>query len=58
MLYYKEYLLSPEAEWVVFIHGAGGSSAVWFKQLKDFRKTTDAAAASDTPLPGEADFPA
>lgn len=38
MLYYKEYLLSPEAEWVVFIHGAGGSSAVWFKQLKDFRK--------------------
>ena len=38
MLYYKEYLLSPEAEWVVFIHGAGGSSTVWFKQLKDFRK--------------------
>src|SRR5690606_31799833 len=24
--------------WVIFIHGAGGSSAVWYKQLKDFRK--------------------
>lgn len=23
-------------EWVVFIHGAGGSSAVWYKQVKPF----------------------
>lgn len=36
MLYYKEYILNEGAEWVVFIHGAGGSSAVWFKQLKAF----------------------
>jgi pimeloyl-ACP methyl ester carboxylesterase len=38
MLYYKEYILSPTADWVVFIHGAGGSSAIWYKQLKDFKQ--------------------
>lgn len=24
--------------WVTFVHGAGGSSAIWFKQVKEFRK--------------------
>lgn len=38
MLYYKEFVHPQSREWVVFIHGAGGSSAVWFKQLKDFKK--------------------
>ncbi|GAA0877633.1 alpha/beta hydrolase [Algoriphagus jejuensis] len=38
MLYFKEYLHPESKEWVVFIHGAGGSSAVWYKQLKEFRK--------------------
>lgn len=38
MLYYKEFHHSVSKEWVVFIHGAGGSSAVWYKQLKDFRE--------------------
>ena len=38
MLYYKQFLHSTSREWVVFIHGAGGSSAVWFKQLRDFQK--------------------
>ncbi len=37
MLYYKTFVKSQRAEWVVFIHGAGGSSAVWYKQLKEFR---------------------
>ena len=37
MLYYKEYFLNEKADWVVFVHGAGGSSAIWFKQLKDFK---------------------
>lgn len=36
MLYYKEYIKSEEADWVVFVHGAGGSSSIWFRQLKDF----------------------
>ncbi len=38
MLYFKEYVHPDSKEWVIFIHGAGGSSAVWYKQLKDFRK--------------------
>jgi pimeloyl-ACP methyl ester carboxylesterase len=38
MLYYKKFDHPTSKEWVVFIHGAGGSSAVWYKQLKDFQK--------------------
>ena len=39
MLYHTTYLNSNEkAQWVVFIHGAGGSSTVWYKQLKSFKQ--------------------
>ena len=38
MLYYKKYISSEEKDWVVFIHGAGGSSSIWFSQLRDFKK--------------------
>lgn len=38
MLYYKEFVHPSSSEWIVFIHGAGGSSAVWYKQLRDFQK--------------------
>ncbi|MDA0379239.1 MAG: alpha/beta fold hydrolase, partial [Bacteroidetes bacterium] len=38
MLSYKTFRNEETDEWVVFIHGAGGSSAVWFKQLRDFRE--------------------
>ncbi|MEX0720847.1 MAG: alpha/beta fold hydrolase [Balneolaceae bacterium] len=38
MLYYKEYKNSEDHDWVVFVHGAGGSSSIWFSQIKDFRK--------------------
>ncbi|MGL5948982.1 MAG: alpha/beta fold hydrolase [Aeromonas sp.] len=37
MLYHKTYELSPAHDWVVFVHGAGGSSSIWFKQLRFFR---------------------
>ncbi len=37
MLYYKKYEKNPENEWVVFVHGAGGSSSIWFQQLKAFK---------------------
>jgi len=37
MLHYKTFLKTEKEDWVVFIHGAGGSSSIWFKQLKDFR---------------------
>lgn len=36
MLYYKKIEKDPTRDWVVFIHGAGGSSAVWFKQIKEY----------------------
>lgn len=38
MLYYKKYKSSEEKDWVVFVHGAGGSSSIWFSQLRDFKK--------------------
>ena len=38
MLYYKTYHHPSGSEWVVFIHGAGGSSAIWHKQIREFRK--------------------
>jgi len=25
-------------QWVTFVHGAGGSSSIWFKQIRDFKK--------------------
>ena len=38
MLHYRTYEISPETPWVVFVHGAGGSSSIWFLQLKEFKK--------------------
>lgn len=38
MLYFKEYKKSDNHDWVVFVHGAGGSSSIWFSQIKDFKK--------------------
>ncbi|MBM3917820.1 MAG: alpha/beta hydrolase [Sphingomonadales bacterium] len=36
MLYSKSFIHRENTEWVVFVHGAGGSSSIWHKQLKDF----------------------
>ncbi len=38
MLHFKTYQLGPQQEWVVFVHGAGGSSSIWFKQVREFTK--------------------
>ncbi len=38
MLHYRKYDHATSTEWVTFIHGAGGSSSIWFKQVKEFRK--------------------
>ncbi|NTU93391.1 MAG: alpha/beta hydrolase [Chlorobiaceae bacterium] len=38
MLHYKTHQISDEAPWVVFVHGAGGSSSIWFMQIKEFVK--------------------
>ncbi len=37
MLYSKPFYNSPDKDWVVFIHGAGGSSNIWFRQLKAYQ---------------------
>lgn len=38
MLHYHTYYLGEERDWVVFVHGAGGSSSIWFKQIKAYKK--------------------
>ena len=38
MIYHRKFIHPKAKTWVVFIHGAGGSNVVWFKQLKEFKK--------------------
>jgi pimeloyl-ACP methyl ester carboxylesterase len=38
MLHHRTYILEPLADWVVLVHGAGGSSSIWFRQLRDYRE--------------------
>lgn len=38
LLFHKTYLHPTSDEWVVFVHGAGGSSSIWFKQIKAYRE--------------------
>jgi pimeloyl-ACP methyl ester carboxylesterase len=37
-LHHKVITHHTSKEWVVFIHGIGGSSSIWFKQIKEYRK--------------------
>lgn len=39
MLHYTTFLKNEDADWVTFVHGAGGSSSIWYKQIRDFRKS-------------------
>ncbi|USD66638.1 alpha/beta hydrolase [Vibrio sp. SCSIO 43136] len=38
LLFHKTYRHATSDEWVVFVHGAGGSSSIWFKQIKAYRQ--------------------
>ena len=38
MLHYSRYKHKTSSEWVTFVHGAGGSSSIWFKQIRDYSK--------------------
>ena len=38
MLNYSVYRTDENKQWVTFIHGAGGSSTIWFKQIKSFSR--------------------
>lgn len=38
MLNYYTYAHKESTTWVTFVHGAGGSSSIWFKQVREFKK--------------------
>ena len=38
LISYTIYKNETSTEWVTFVHGAGGSSSIWFKQIRDFQK--------------------
>jgi pimeloyl-ACP methyl ester carboxylesterase len=39
MIHYTKFLCkNKDAGWITFVHGAGGSSTIWFKQIKYFSK--------------------
>lgn len=38
MLNYTKYEHHTSQTWVTFVHGAGGSSSIWFKQIREFKK--------------------
>jgi pimeloyl-ACP methyl ester carboxylesterase len=38
MLHHTIYHHSATADWVTFVHGAGGSSSIWYKQIRDFKQ--------------------
>lgn len=38
MIHYKTYIRGEGYEWVTFVHGAGGSSSIWYKQIKAYKE--------------------
>lgn len=38
MLHYTLYRHKESTDWITFVHGAGGSSSIWFKQIRDFSR--------------------
>ena len=42
MIHYQVYKNQNTTKWVTFVHGAGGSSSIWFKQIRAFKKIFNA----------------
>ncbi len=38
MIHYSLYPHKTAQQWVTFVHGAGGSSSIWFKQIRAYTK--------------------
>lgn len=38
MLHHNTFLHPTAAAWVTFVHGAGGSSAIWYQQVREFSR--------------------
>ncbi len=39
MLHFRTFYKSNASSWVTFIHGVGGSSSIWFKQIREFKRS-------------------
>jgi pimeloyl-ACP methyl ester carboxylesterase len=37
MLHHRTFVADEARDWVVLVHGAGGSSSIWFRQLRAYR---------------------
>lgn len=38
MLHYTTYICGEDRDWAIFIHGLGGNSNIWYKQVDDYKK--------------------
>ena len=38
MIHYTKHFNTRSKTWVTFVHGAGGSSSIWYKQLREFAR--------------------
>ena len=38
VLHYRIYKNEYATEWLTLVHGAGGSSSIWYKQIRSFRE--------------------
>jgi pimeloyl-ACP methyl ester carboxylesterase len=38
VLHYRTYFVDTDRDWVVLVHGAGGNSSIWFRQLRAYRE--------------------
>lgn len=38
MLHYRLFQHPSSDQWITFVHGAGGSGNIWYKQIKDFKE--------------------
>tara|TARA_R110002033_G_scaffold28871_7_gene64879 strand:+ start:7262 stop:8083 length:822 start_codon:yes stop_codon:yes gene_type:complete len=38
LLSYTKHTHKTATKWVTFVHGAGGSSTIWYKQVREFKK--------------------
>ncbi|PLS19566.1 2-succinyl-6-hydroxy-2,4-cyclohexadiene-1-carboxylate synthase [Bacillus sp. M6-12] len=55
MLNYTKFLSKEGAEWVVFLHGIGGGSSIWVRQIKAFKEHFNLLLI-DLPGHGETDY--
>jgi len=38
MLHYETHFCGKDKDWVIFLHGLGGNSNIWYKQADDYKK--------------------